>query len=213
MLDYIIRSLVRSLFYPPRRSRSWGTKISDYQKLARVISGPQRFDPQKQRAGKSVPLNITEIQSKVPNLPWIRIKWVVDGDTVIAEKGWSKITIRLDAIDCPEDDQPWGDTAKYGLIKLIGKQRVHYEDHGIDGYGRVLATFFVWNKAKGEWMNVNERMVTLGHAWVMKAYYNHLPKDRQNKLNKVEQWAKGKKVGLWKTEESNCSLGMAEVTK
>ena len=52
-----------------------------------------------------------------------------------------------------------------------------------------------------EWMNVNERMVTLGHAWVMRRFYNHLPKDRQQKLNRLERWARSKMVGLWQTPD------------
>ncbi|PCI06627.1 MAG: hypothetical protein COB77_06505, partial [Gammaproteobacteria bacterium] len=46
--------------------------------------------------------------------------------------------------------------------------------------------------------NVNERMVTLGHAWVMRRYYGHLSNKRKNQLNRLERWAKLKKVGLWK---------------
>ena len=42
-----------------------------------------------------------------------------------------------------------------------------------------------------------QRMVMLGHAWVMRMYYDHLPPDRQQKLNKLEAWAKSKNVGLW----------------
>jgi endonuclease YncB( thermonuclease family) len=50
-----------------------------------------------------------------------------------------------------------------------------------------------------EWVNVNERMVTLGHAWVMRKFYDHLPDDRQRNLNRLEAWARSKKVGLWRT--------------
>src|SRR5690606_23957879 len=86
--------------------------------------------------------------------------------------------------------QYWGDMAKYGLVKLIGRKRIRIEEHGIDFHGRTLATIYIWNKQKNEWMNVNERMVTLGHAWVMRRFYNHLPKDRQDKLNRLERWAR-----------------------
>jgi endonuclease YncB( thermonuclease family) len=44
-------------------------------------------------------------------------------------------------------------------------------------------------------------MVTLGHAWVMRKYYGHLPKHRQAQLNKLEHWAKSKRVGLWKAPD------------
>ncbi len=141
-----------------------------------------------------------DIKSQIESLPLAKVKWVIDGDTITASKGWTEVRIRLDSIDCPEDGQPWGDTAKYGLIKLIGRYSVRLEEHGLDTHGRTLATIYVWNHQKNEWLNVNERMITLGHAWVMYRHYDHLPKDRQDKLNRLEQWAKSKKVGLWRTE-------------
>ena len=54
------------------------------------------------------------------------------------------------------------------------------EAHETDVHGRTLGTLFVYLQEKGEWQNVNERMVTLGHAWVMRLYYSHLP-DPDNK--------------------------------
>jgi len=110
-----------------------------------------------------------------------------------------KTRIRLDSIDCPEVCQHWGDISKYGLIKLIGGRKVRLERHGQDCHERTLATIYVQHGYESEWMNVNERMVTLGHAWVMRRFYDHLPKDRQDKLNRLERWARSKKVGLWQT--------------
>ncbi len=122
----------------------------------------------------------------------------MDGDTVIVAKARQKISIRLSSIDCPEDGQEWGDIATAGLIKLIGGKHVQVEGHGMDHYGRTIATLYVHNDNDSTWMDVNERMVTLGHAWVMRRYYKHLPKHRQTKLNDLERWAKSKRVGLWK---------------
>ena len=140
------------------------------------------------------------IKEKIGYLPKVQVVHIIDGDTLIIAKGWSKIKVRLDSIDCPEDDQYWGDISTYGLIKLIGGRKVHLEEHGLDDYGRMLATIYVWHKQKNEWQNVNEQMVTLGHAWVMRKFYGHLPKDRQDKLNSLERWAKSKKIGLWHAE-------------
>lgn len=139
------------------------------------------------------------VKSVITQLPEVRVLSVIDGDTAIVSKGWSEITLRLDSIDCPEDGQEWGDIAGYGLIKLIGGKRVRIEEHGIDIHRRTLATIYIWDHKKNDWMNVNERMVTLGHAWVMRSFYGHLPKDRQDKLNRLEKWAKSKSIGLWKS--------------
>lgn len=137
---------------------------------------------------------------RIQMLPVFKVGHVIDGDTVIVTSSSAEIKVRLDSIDCPENDQEWGDVATKGLIKLIGGKSVRLEGHGIDTHGRTLGTLFVHLHEKNEWHNVNERMVTLGHAWVMRIYYSHLPKSRQKKLNQLERWAKSKRVGLWKTE-------------
>lgn len=140
------------------------------------------------------------IKQKIQSLPKVRVQYVIDGDTVIVVKGWRKVTIRLDSIDSPEDGQHWGDIATYGLIKLIGGRKVHLEEHGVDDYGRTLATIYVWHENKNEWLNVNERMIILGHAWILRGLYDHLPQTRQDKYIRMENWAKSKQVGLWHEE-------------
>ncbi len=126
------------------------------------------------------------------------VRKVLDGDTIIVQAGWDRVTIRLDGIDCPEVDQPWGDTAKYGLIKLVGGRTVHYESHGIDRYQRTLATLYVWDREESVWLNVNLRMVMLGHAWVSPVLTKNLPASRKKELQAVSRWARRKRVGLWK---------------
>jgi len=144
---------------------------------------------------------ISNPKQTITNLPRYKVEHVIDGDTLVVSNSSHEHRIRLDAIDCPEDGQEWGEIATAGLIKLIGGKHVHLEEHGIDRYERMLATLYVSQENESEWINVNERMVTLGHAWVMRAYYKHLPKHRQDRLNKLERWAKSKRVGLWKTSD------------
>ena len=130
---------------------------------------------------------------------WVRgvnVDYVVDGDTVDVAWNGGILIVRLYGIDCPEDGQEWGDIATAGLIKMIGGKSVDLEIFGTDMYDRVLATIFVQDGS--EQINVNEKMVMKGHAWVMRRFYNELPKNRQHQLNKLENWAKSKKVGLWR---------------
>jgi micrococcal nuclease len=141
------------------------------------------------------------VKDQIESFPTAEVKWVCDGDTVIVTRNGNETTVRLDSIDCPEEGQEWGDTAKYGLIKLIGQCNIKLEEHGIDSHGRLLATLYVWDQEKDIWQNVNERMVVIGHAWVMRGFYDHLPQDRKNKYNRLEFWAKSKKVGLWRTSD------------
>jgi micrococcal nuclease len=155
---------------------------------------PRPSDKIKARTG-------AEVKDLIETFTPAKVLKIYDGDTVLVAKGWSRVTIRLDSIDCPEGGQSWGDNAKYGLIKLIGGRTVHLEQYGADDFGRTLATLYVRHANGRDWQNVNERMVTLGHAWVMRQYYDHLPPDRQDKLNKLEAWAKSKNVGLWGTPD------------
>ena len=138
-------------------------------------------------------------ETTASELPKVRVRYIIDGDTVIVSKSRREMRIRLYAIDCPEDGQHWGNIAKAGLIKLIGGRDVLIEKHGVDKHGRTLATIYVQGEHRSDWVNVNERMVMLGHAWVMRKCYGHLPTVRQNQLNRLERWARSKRVGLWNT--------------
>jgi micrococcal nuclease len=184
-MRFVLRLITRSIFRDLKRKSSWHHP--------RIQVAPVVVQ-------KKTALNDSAIREAVASLPRATVISVIDGDTVIVSKGWQQITIRLDSIDCPEDGQHWGDIAAYGLIKLIGGQNIHLEEHGLDPHGRTLATIYVWHVGKEEWVNVNERMVTLGHAWVMRQFYDHLPRDRQNKLERLENWSRSKKAGLWRTE-------------
>lgn len=123
---------------------------------------------------------------------------VIDGDTVEVLMNSNKKVIRLYGIDCPEDGQEWGAIARAGLIKMIGGKDILIECYGEDSYNRILGVIYI-DDEKGK-SNVNEKMISKGHAWVMRRFYKDLPKNRQNNLNRLESWAKKKKVGLWKTE-------------
>lgn len=126
----------------------------------------------------------------------VKAHYVIDGDTFDALGAPGELRIRLAAVDCPEDDQPWGDQAKIALTKLVGGRNLYLECYGRDCYGRLLATVYV--KRGYELINVNERMVMLGHAWVMWMNYDHLSKNRRRQLDRLQTWARSKRVGLWR---------------
>jgi micrococcal nuclease len=127
------------------------------------------------------------------------VLWILDGDTVDVRMEGRKVRIRLYSIDCPENGQPWGGKAKAGLIKMVGGKPVVLEVHGVDDYGRTLATVFARQGLDPELTNVNERMVMLGHAWVMRRRCGHLSEERRRQLFRLEAWARSKQVGVWGT--------------
>ena len=140
-----------------------------------------------------------DMKQYIANIPRYKVEQVIDGDTITVSTLEDEKRIRLDSIDCPEDGQDWGGIAKDGLINLIGDKHVHVEAHGTDHHGRTIATLYVEDGNTSNWINVNEKMVELGHAWVMRQYYDHLPKDRQAELDKLESSAKLNKLGLWES--------------
>ena len=172
--------------------------------IASVIAFSLKSDKDKKPAlDESIEKEVTnkkEARSDRENFEIKKVQYVIDGDTIIVGNYWNKFKVRLYAIDCPEDGQPWGDSAKFGLIRLIGGRHIRIESHGYDKYERKLATVYVQSDSDNEWVNVNAKMVVCGHAWVMRRFYEDLSRDRQNDLNSKEYWAKSKKVGLWKTE-------------
>lgn len=127
-----------------------------------------------------------------------KVLYVFDGDTVSVSIKGREVILRLDSIDCPESKQAWGNIATAGLIKLIGGRTVQLETYGLDIYNRTLATVYVKNG--NELVNVNERMVKLGHAWVYRYYYNHLSEARKGQLNLLESMAILNRRGLWRNE-------------
>jgi len=174
-----------------------------FRTLGRAFAKPRAARPAPSQlhhrlGNKTTALSGAELN--IDTLPSANVLQVLDGDTLIVDYGPSETKVRLDSIDCPEDGQDWGDIAAFGLIKLVGGKSVRLEEHGLDIYGRTLATIYVRDVSGEGWQNVNERMVTLGHAWVMRKFYDHLPPDRKNKLNRLEAWARSKKIGLWRTE-------------
>ena len=151
-------------------------------------------EPKKEHSNKDL-LNSGKFLSKCHK---VRVKFVIDGDSVQVWDGNREHELRLYGIDCPEYGQEWGETAKAGLIKLIGGCEIYLEKFGIDHYGRLLVTIYVKNDSKV--ININEKMVVKGHAWVMRRFYKKLPRNRQAQLNRLEYWARKKRVGLWASD-------------
>ncbi len=65
--------------------------------------------------------------------------WVVDGDTIIVEK----TSIRLAGIDAPELDHPFGQQAKWALVKLCKGQTVTVRFKPELSYDRQVAECFL----------------------------------------------------------------------
>lgn len=61
--------------------------------------------------------------------------WVTDGDTIVI----NKTQIRLFGIDAPEIDHPFGQKAKWAMVKLCKGHKVKAVVTDVDHYGRTVA--------------------------------------------------------------------------
>ena len=90
---------------------------------------------------------------------------VVDGDTAIINHMGNRITIRLQAIDCPEKDQPYGDKATEELYALLTSGALSWIGSGDSTYGRGVAVLLV------DGADVGLMMVSSGLAWPAELQY------------------------------------------
>ena len=116
---------------------------------------------------------------------------VVDGDTIHlnGEK------IRFKGIDTPELKQicikdgsknRCGETAKQILINKIGENKVECIREGIDQYQRTLAECFV-----------NDESLS---SYLVKSGYSFAYRKKKKKFINDENYARGKKIGMWSME-------------
>ncbi len=170
--------------YTPQTNKRRNTSVFDGRSLTSASSDQEQAS--------------AEIYDSPEWVEGAKVGYVIDGDTVVVFRGREQFKVRLYGIDCPEDGQQWGDIATAGLIKMIGGKYIDLEVFGVDIYDRMLATIYV--KEGSESINVNEKMVVKGHAWVMRRFYKEISRNRQHQLNRLENWAKSKKVGLWRND-------------
>ncbi len=114
---------------------------------------------------------------------------IVDGDTfdlLLDDK--STLRVRLNAIDCPEKKQDFGQVAKEGLATYIFGKTVKVLELSKDRYGRTLGDVYVGS------MYVNLQLVEDGLAWRYVKYSD------SKILTAAEERARTARKGLWALE-------------
>lgn len=115
-----------------------------------------------------------------------RVTRVSDGDTVwVTDAAKLKHKVRLDRIDAPEKDQPWGKESAAVLKGWVFAKDVRVEYEKRDQYGRILGIVFNGTN------DVNLAMVRSGNAW----HYSHF--DKTPEYAAAEAEARAARRGLW----------------
>jgi micrococcal nuclease len=115
---------------------------------------------------------------------------VNDGDSIEVKTEAGIVRVRLSAIDSPEYDQPHAAEATAALRKLLAVGAgVELEVITQDQFRRIVAV--VWHVTDGKRLNVNEHLLSEGHAWAYRRYM------REPRYCELEAAARTRKAGLW----------------
>lgn len=126
--------------------------------------------------------------SNAEYLESLKIKRVVDGDTVHVFYQDEVYKIRLTEIDAPERDQPYGSNSTEYLKSLLKEGMVDVDISGTDRYGRKLGRLY-WRG-----MDINRELVSAGYAWVYDQYVT------DNSFYENQSKARNSKKGLWEDQ-------------
>jgi endonuclease YncB( thermonuclease family) len=137
------------------------------------------FTPPQPYADEPVPVLVGTVLS------------VTDGDTLKVQLSSGPISVRMQSIDAPEKDQPWGTEARAALASRLDRRQVDLEVETQDRYDRLVATVFL----RGE--NINAWMVSEGNAW---AYRDYL---KDTSYCSSEADARSRRLGLWSLPSSS----------
>ena len=119
----------------------------------------------------------------------LKIKRVIDGDTVHVFSKGEVLKVRLVEIDTPEMDQPHGKEAKEYLENLLKDGYINLDISGTDIYKRKLGRIY-WKEK-----DINRLMVKSGHAWVYDQYVT------DQTFYEDQNYARSRKLGLWESND------------
>lgn len=127
------------------------------------------------------------------------ISKITDGDSFEVIADGEKFNIRLNGIDCPEPNQPFGKEATDFIHQFLYRQ-IEYVSHGPDRYNRVLADVYV------NGIMLNSLLIEKGLAWHYKAYSTDpalAGKELEARTSKTGLWSQQNPVAPWEWRKQN----------
>jgi endonuclease YncB( thermonuclease family) len=151
-------------------------------------------------------------RSQAPRLETFeaQILVVYDGDTLgIRPDGREATRVRLQGIDCPEQDQDFGPAAKQFTEDQVGGRRVTVLPLGDDSHGRLLARVYV----DGE--DLSRALVRAGLAWHFSKYSHDQHLAAEERLAREARrglWIQGDAIAPWEFRRQSESAEPARLT-
>ena len=116
------------------------------------------------------------------------VRKIFDGDSFLVRPPKGRdVDVRLQDIDAPEKDQPYGNAARTALSNLIGDRNVFVDVIETDRYGRRVVRVY----REPDRLDVAKALVRDGHVWV----YRRTVHD--NSLIGLEESARAARRGIW----------------
>lgn len=134
-----------------------------------------------------------------------KVTRILDGDTIEVQTLSENmavteipVRVRLNGVDAPEKQQPYGQRSKQFLADMIGGKQVTMVIDGRDRYNRILGDIFIKQcTTKCEAVSVNTAMVKAGMAWAYR-YHNVAVNPHMAAL---EATARSEGLGLWQDKK------------
>ncbi len=127
---------------------------------------------------------------------------VADGDTTtVLDVDRTQHRIRIGGIDAPERKQPFGDTARQSMARMVSGKEVVADCHKVDRYGRQVCKVFAQPTdcpTCGMTLDVGHAQILAGMAWWYREYAKEQPAEDRVRYEAAEQDAQARKLGLWR---------------
>ena len=114
-----------------------------------------------------------------------QITAVIDGDSMLLNAERGNVWIRLQDVDCPEFEQPYGLDARYTTQELVLNKSITANLSHRDRYSRNLAVIVL-----PDGRILNEELIKIGSCWVSSKADNP-------ELRELEAKARRSSIGLW----------------